>query len=119
MIRRPPRSTRTDTLFPYTTLLRSAGLSDAMPISPISRQNAITHDRSMTTTAAKPRRSQAAIMLRRSEEHTSELQSLMRISYAVFCLKNKNKTLISSDFLEEACNQTPQASRDYCRQMLC
>src|SRR3546814_15507535 len=70
MIRRPPRSTRTDTLFPYTTLFRSCTyllVTDpfAWPIN-------------------------AAIVIR-SEEHTSELQSLMRISYAVFCLKKKKK----------------------------
>src|SRR3546814_10819601 len=71
MIRRPPRSTRTDTLFPYTTLFRSAP-SCGMAWRASSRG---------------ARRSAG----RRSEEHTSELQSLMRISYAVFCLKKKNK----------------------------
>src|SRR3546814_4386258 len=73
MIRRPPRSTRTDTLFPYTTLFRSraqASMARARPC-PGSR-------RSAAATA-------------RSEEHTSELQSLMRISYAVFCLKKQNQ----------------------------
>src|SRR3546814_2719586 len=72
MIRRPPRSTRTDTLFPYTTLFRSShrlGGGDA-------------------AAAELPR---PAGFRRRSEEHTSELQSLMRISYAVFCLKKKIK----------------------------
>src|SRR3546814_9485539 len=71
MIRRPPRSTRTDTLFPYTTLCRSfAWLMPGPPIfSPLSRTRCAW----------------------RSEEHTSELQSLMRISYAVFCLKKKTK----------------------------
>src|SRR3546814_3958391 len=73
MIRRPPRSTRTDTLFPYTTLFRSLAGSAAPP-PPFSRH-------SFTTSAG---------LGRRSEEHTSELQSLMRISYAVFCLKKKN-----------------------------
>src|SRR3546814_12693328 len=72
MIRRPPRSTRTDTLFPYTTLFRSGGIGD----------------RHGQGRRGKHRPSQAK---RRSEEHTSELQSLMRISYAVFCLKKKNK----------------------------
>src|SRR3546814_6874622 len=78
MIRRPPRSTRTDTLFPYTTLFRSPCLS----IGSLSRSpfGALSH--SMTIT----RRSRSVA---RSEEHTSELQSLMRISYAVFCLKKK------------------------------
>src|SRR3546814_9657311 len=82
MIRRPPRSTRTDTLFPYTTLFRSrpiAGLQQpaTRPGSPATRCGprafACRRDRNSS----------------RSEEHTSELQSLMRISYAVFCLKKK------------------------------
>src|SRR3546814_8051973 len=107
MIRRPPRSTRTDTLFPYTTLFRSAGThcqrSKRCPgASPAGR----TSDPGRAT-AGRPRpihrtaqpRAQLCRRLaaqgpdrRRSEEHTSELQSLMRISYAVFCLKQKNKT---------------------------
>src|SRR3546814_10094922 len=74
MIRRPPRSTRTDTLFPYTTLVRSAGRG--IPIG--------FH---RPASAAIGRRERRRF---RSEEHTSELQSLMRISYAVFCLKKKN-----------------------------
>src|SRR3546814_14241951 len=84
MIRRPPRSTRTDTLFPYTTLFRS---------DPRARERCPTRGRYRRP--ARWRR-QAATGGRsppadRSEEHTSELQSLMRISYAVFCLKKKNK----------------------------
>src|SRR3546814_13882482 len=74
MIRRPPRSTRTDTLFPYTTLFRSPSASLLVSNVSISSRRAIT-----------PRTRS------RSEEHTSELQSLMRISYAVFCLKKKKK----------------------------
>src|SRR3546814_1042168 len=73
MIRRPPRSTRTDTLFPYTTLFRSSRARATMA-GPVR---------------ALPRRPFAEAM--RSEEHTSELQSLMRISYAVFCLKKKKQ----------------------------
>src|SRR3546814_9245788 len=76
MIRRPPRSTRTDTLFPYTTLFRS--------------------DRCATATEPKsisPSRREIKGRGPRSEEHTSELQSLMRISYAVFCLKKKKTTI--------------------------
>src|SRR3546814_9942192 len=72
MIRRPPRATRTDTLFPYTTLFRSHKLP--RPRAPPAPRP--THPKEPTG---------------RSEEHTSELQSLMRISYAVFCLKKKNK----------------------------
>src|SRR3546814_6464381 len=84
MIRRPPRSTRTDTLFPYTTLFRS----------PCADQPQ-TPGASSTTRSASGGRSEpkAATVtdppMLRSEEHTSELQSLMRISYAVFCLKKK------------------------------
>src|SRR3546814_12542667 len=74
MIRRPPRSTRTDTLFPYTTLFRSP-----TRCQPFWRAAAST-----STMASCP-----VSRARRSEEHTSELQSLMRISYAVFCLKKK------------------------------
>src|SRR3546814_1551046 len=78
MIRRPPRSTRTDTLFPYTTLFRSA-IHNVWRGA--GRKTAgIDHDVAVTTSLTS-----------RSEEHTSELQSLMRISYAVFCLKKKKK----------------------------
>src|SRR3546814_12412169 len=83
MIRRPPRSTRTDTLFPYTTLFRSFGygytnLKDRPRRALVNGQSAAGD---VALAAAR-----TAI---RSEEHTSELQSLMRISYAVFCLKKK------------------------------
>src|SRR3546814_4759217 len=109
MIRRPPRSTRTDTLFPYTTLFRSLALpgrcrggrpcrslprqshpklgagrrrrrGDAAVLNPLAE--AMTEDRLPT---------ELWVRAHRSEEHTSELQSLMRISYAVFCLKKKTK----------------------------
>src|SRR3546814_11279696 len=80
MIRRPPRSTRTDTLFPYTTLFRSVGYAVRGFHRCIRGRGHWVPATSAGTTA-----------LDRSEEHTSELQSLMRISYAVFCLKNKNK----------------------------
>src|SRR3546814_2273730 len=79
MIRRPPRSTRTDTLFPYTTLFRSRGI-------PLRRRH--------PPAGAAPERN--GQFVDRSEEHTSELQSLMRISYAVFCLKKKNKRLANT-----------------------
>src|SRR3546814_4412640 len=87
MIRRPPRSTRTDTLFPYTTLFRS------------NATHQIVHDRERLAQnlagSILQHLGQDALRVNapfRSEEHTSELQSLMRISYAVFCLKKK-KTL--------------------------
>src|SRR3546814_1625921 len=92
MIRRPPRSTRTDTLFPYTTLFRSSaryGLHrrPQTPSSPCRSRS-----RQGCRPASPHRPASPAIWRARSEEHTSELQSLMRISYAVFCLKKKTNT---------------------------
>src|SRR3546814_5194756 len=78
MIRRPPRSTRTDTLFPYTTLFRSACAA-----LPMASAGAVSMVSALLWTLFLS-------LVGRSEEHTSELQSLMRISYAVFCLKKKN-----------------------------
>src|SRR3546814_3440615 len=118
MIRRPPRSTRTDTLFPYTTLFRSAfllglahGLQDALGLVDLGLGGAVDLvgeldlarvDRPLALAAEH--RGAARLGLEalrvgevaegavdRSEEHTSELQSLMRISYAVFCLKKKKQ----------------------------
>src|SRR3546814_10216497 len=78
MIRRPPRSTRTDTLFPYTTLFRSG-------------RDRVDRLRALLDGACRLRECSLCMgEFSRSEEHTSELQSLMRISYAVFCLKKKN-----------------------------
>src|SRR3546814_6894166 len=100
MIRRPPRSTRTDTLFPYTTLFRSEHhaerrhprerdeLHDRRAEPPDDRQ----HQQQRQGQQAKPGR---------SEEHTSELQSLMRISYAVFCLKKKKNTTINATSMNQ------------------
>src|SRR3546814_2412589 len=109
MIRRPPRSTRTDTLFPYTTLFRSSDRrADRIVPARRSRDRARTATRSRglhrllaaTAQGRAPgdlhRGEQGAGGGRldaRSEEHTSELQSLMRISYAVFCLTKKNKSI--------------------------
>src|SRR3546814_2806360 len=87
MIRRPPRSTRTDTLFPYTTLFRSRRSTST--ILPTMRLAAWISCARATTGSCSA--SATTVPSRRSEEHTSELQSLMRISYAVFCLKKKNK----------------------------
>src|SRR3546814_6320964 len=89
MIRRPPRSTRTDTLFPYTTLFRSWA-EPGMHITSLKRLEldpAVVTRADVAFTHVQDARSV------RSEEHTSELQSLMRISYAVFCLKKKKKQL--------------------------
>src|SRR3546814_3609979 len=88
MIRRPPRSTRTDTLFPYTTLFRSARPRADRPRIPAQRTRRAPP--LPPPTAGAERRSSACAAWR-SGEHTSELQSLMRISYAVFCLKKKTK----------------------------
>src|SRR3546814_7233752 len=99
MIRRPPRSTRTDTLFPYTTLFRSAQYPPrafrdrARPRVRHCREPIRTRpwvDRHAPGQCAA-HALRLAPRARRSEEHTSELQSLMRISYAVFCLKKKKK----------------------------
>src|SRR3546814_9925149 len=83
MIRRPPRSTRTDTLFPYTTLFRS-GIDHELA----ERRRSHDEVRQQARRGVNDGRWRAGT--ERSEEHTSELQSLMRISYAVFCLKKKN-----------------------------
>src|SRR3546814_10869951 len=112
MILRPPRPTRTDSLFPYTTLFRSrwfcaeialdrrageaAGAVRRRPgVSPWSRNRrrrvAVGKEEGMDKSEIS--RVQKYLRDKRSEEHTSELQSLMRISYAVFCLKKKNKTI--------------------------
>src|SRR3546814_3583489 len=98
MIRRPPRSTRTDTLFPYTTLFRSNHRERVHENEECEEH----HDRGTGAgdegafRAVRPdedlhRQHRRGIEGTRSEEHTSELQSLMRISYAVFCLKKKTK----------------------------
>src|SRR3546814_4109321 len=95
MIRRPPRSTRTDTLFPYTTLVRSRrgrrrGASASQGRRLRGAPRAAAGRQSAPRAARAPVAALRAAEGFRSEEHTSELQSLMRISYAVFCLKNKN-----------------------------
>src|SRR3546814_14294155 len=100
MIRRPPRSTRTDTLFPYTTLFRSGVQGYWTPESGTMTDVAASFGRlaleawKLTAFANVPNEliQDSALSFERSEEHTSELQSLMRISYAVFCLKKKKQT---------------------------
>src|SRR3546814_3508604 len=100
MIRRPPRSTRTDTLFPYTTLFRSHDHGGGRRSQPRSRLRFGKSGVQAGRLRAPPQssaRSNAFISAGRlrSEEHTSELQSLMRISYAVFCLKKKTSRKIT------------------------
>src|SRR3546814_9554569 len=93
MIRRPPRSTRTDTLFPYTTLFRSDPRNPSL--LSVKHANKLLRTFLPGSNMSQKLRAQQFIQPQagptRSEEHTSELQSLMRISYAVFCLKKKNK----------------------------
>src|SRR3546814_3751761 len=105
MIRRPPRSKRTDTLFPYTTLFRSHHSHDGRPERPRHQSSALLQPCRALRAAGTQAVARQAGLLRlvvrsqrreaaardRSEEHTSELQSLMRISYAVFCLKKKKR----------------------------
>src|SRR3546814_9948695 len=106
MLRRPPRSTLTDTLFPYTTLCRSSGLPQGEELEILERYRGRVPEEVFTTPYFAPKTdgsgwprenlATAFDMLEeagwRSEEHTSELQSLMRISYAVFCLQQKINT---------------------------
>src|SRR3546814_5461318 len=100
MIRRPPRSTRTDTLFPYTTLFRSERVAQAKDSLPAGVQPQLAPlttglgEIFMFSVAFEHPDGKGVKVVdgQRSEEHTSELQSLMRISYAVFCLNNKNKS---------------------------
>src|SRR3546814_7010809 len=108
MIRRPPRATRTDTLFPYTTLFRSSQAFQNRPVDvragvlagePVHVDDVLVMEVELRLVADvvghRPDQSQ------RSEEHTSELQSLMRISYAVFCLKKKKNYYITPNSLPD------------------
>src|SRR3546814_4553619 len=120
MIRRPPRSTRTDTLFPDTTLFRSEDvmIGDDQQACRIAEGGVVGEpggigmavrrdDRRMLDLRIQPPRDRPRGRVR-SEEHTSELQSLMRISYAVFCLKKTNKTethIQPSDTYQKTPNQ--------------
>src|SRR3546814_7004448 len=98
MLRRPPRSTRTDTLFPYTTLFRSK-LTPKKACFPVNSRKTGNFTprpvRSGLVRAPFPVKHGHHPAIGRSEEHTSELQSLMRISYAVFCLKKKKYNTIN------------------------
>src|SRR3546814_3704483 len=113
MIRRPPRSTRNDTLFPYTTLCRSRrecepdrrwfcggadrvrrGAEDTQPHAKGTNRAFLGNRRGPGDDVGRADPSDRARFETRSEEHTSELQSLMRISYAVFCLKKKKQQII-------------------------
>src|SRR3546814_4153053 len=123
MIRRPPRSTRTDTLFPYTTLFRSLdrihGIQITAAAEPAFRGDDVAsvhvHRRHQGRAQVRHQRDAAGPEARvglRSEEHTSELQSLMRISYAVFCLKkkiiNKKNSTYSTSQQEPIIHTSPE-----------
>src|SRR3546814_6001638 len=101
MIRRPPRSTRTDTLFPYTTLFRSI-----FPYSHCTGCMTVFRQRWARSSATW----RSCTGQTRSEEHTSELQSLMRISYAVFCLKKKKDNKHQSTKIERTQHNDTQRS---------
>src|SRR3546814_6330169 len=90
MILRPPRSTRTDTLLPYTTLFRSPDRDRRRDGAEVRHTRRRWPPAAVVSTDASGRTAAAIPQDHRSEEHTSELQSLMRNSYAVFCLKKKN-----------------------------
>src|SRR3546814_10307897 len=103
MIRRPPRSTRTDTLFPYTTLFRSLPIDPAdlgrsyeavIRVNSQSGKGGVAWVLEQDKGLKLPKKMQASFS-HRSEEHTSELQSLMRISYAVFCLQKKKHPMLT------------------------
>src|SRR3546814_4971043 len=113
MIRRPPRSTRTDTLFPYTTLFRSEqhGQAAAGFCRPVEYQLRLFRHPDRLR-AAKCEYEPHLPVAGRSEEHTSELQSLMRISYAVFCLKKKKQIHTSNKSLYNK-KKTVQHYTDY------
>src|SRR3546814_5979466 len=120
MIRRPPRSTRTDTRFPYTTLFRSSGAPTwSRPcISPATTIWRSPYGAAATTWRAPP---PATTGLSRSEEHTSELQSLMRISYAVFCLKQNTINTIQhtdSQIFQHTHNSYEQSINNYTQQTI-
>src|SRR3546814_7997680 len=110
MVRRPPRSTRTDTLFPYTTLCRSRVAVGDVEVFVLDHDALVDHLHQLAVAqlgvvaaaevARHGHQALAAVVLEaRSEEHTSELQLLMRISYAVFCLKKKKKHLYTTPSL--------------------
>src|SRR3546814_10585550 len=116
MIRRPPRSTRTDKLFPYTTLFRSVICRKPLAancgaLSCATRKSPRPKKRRRITFQLESKETMMQIdnkifLVSRSEEHTSELQSLMRISYAVFCLKKKNHTTTHTSTIQSYKNHT-------------
>src|SRR3546814_8327309 len=119
MIRRPPRSTRTDTLFPYTTLFRSEATvklvgDDGKVVERVIQVGDAIKDQWIVTGGLKAGEKliveggSKTAAGQRSEEHTSELQSLMRISYAVFCLKKKKKKITNTKTLSDKLHMSIQ-----------
>src|SRR3546814_1858325 len=108
MIRRPPRSTRTDTLFPYTTLFRSTGFFDDATEGIGGNFNLYGVMTFVFIRSALQLHANSG----RSEEHTSELQSLMRISYAVFCLKKKKQINIPIDHTQYTKDTTIRSTQN-------
>src|SRR3546814_9683096 len=115
MIRLPPRSTRTDTLFPYTTLFRSRSQRGPGPLSSTGSKRCKIVERQGLRCAVGS--AGGGGVSTRSEEHTSELQSLMRISYAVFCLKKKTKhhqhTMITETHVQQTPHTTTTSTHNY------
>src|SRR3546814_1494318 len=120
MIRRPPRSTRTDTLFPYTTRFRSLAQTFEPGLRLMNIRHFIAHmmlpARRVLGDEAMDR---AVLAQRRSEEHTSELQSLMRISYAVFCLNQKTSRCHQYYYIDITLTKTDMRSYDFTTRSLC
>src|SRR3546814_9040428 len=116
MIRRPPRATRTDTLFPYTTLFRSQRLGEIEKLERSEGQDLglrVFVGKRQAAVSSSDQKPEAldelvARAVARSEEHTSELQSLMRISYAVFCLKKKKSHTLQNTSPDDTKSNTPQ-----------
>src|SRR3546814_2655117 len=118
LLRRPPRSTRTDTLFPYTTLVRSARFVPGRAVGGIegdledqARLHLAHRAEPVGGVRVNPAVELAQLGVGRSEEHTSELQSLMRISYAVFCLKKKKNSMKIRTHSNEETAQVAEESK--------
>src|SRR3546814_9000283 len=111
MIRRPPRSTRTDTLFPYTTLFRSASITNCKSLISVGERVTRTALAVLLIFMAAAPALLSPCRRQRSEEHTSELQSLMRISYAVFCLQKT--TIDAHSGHHKARSQRPKPYRRF------
>src|SRR3546814_6974558 len=116
MIRRPPRSTRTDTLFPYTPLVRSCRAGRAAAGAARASRRIVRATPRLplhSPPSARPKSPPFRARTPRSEEHTSELQSLMRISYAVFCLKKKKQKNTILNSIQQPHTQITYTNRNH------